>query len=302
MYPCTHDGAPYAQPTGFFIGIALCNWDRQSSEIGEPLLTTTNKHRPFPTRETFCNFNTMRPNRSVVDFDSEEALRRALMAVKLPSDENNSTSAQTSQSQQPQGEGSSQVASPAQPRETTMEQEEEEENLDWVLPSLDPETSEVQSMKQELHRLQVLKSYMILDAEREESFERLTRLSARFYHVPITLISLVDLGRQWFISNRGLGDVRETPRKHAFCAHAILNKHNILVVPDASKDVRFQNNPLSTGPPNIRFYAGAVSSLPDCDCCFTTCCCCGWCEPLRCVLFVVIFILNRVYFSCLVSS
>lgn len=112
-------------------------------------------------------------------------------------------------------------------------------------------------MREELKRLQVLKSYAILDAEREKVFERITGLAARLFKVPIALVSLVDLGRQWFMSNRGLGDVRETPRNVAFCAHAIMLKQNMLVVPDASKDFRFQNNPLVTGPPNIRFYAGA---------------------------------------------
>ena len=73
-------------------------------------------------------------------------------------------------------------------------------------------------MKHEMTRLQVLKSYLILDADREQAFERITSLASRIFDVPIALISLVDLGRQWFMSNHGLGDVRETPRKLAFCA------------------------------------------------------------------------------------
>lgn len=114
-------------------------------------------------------------------------------------------------------------------------------------------------MKEELTRLQVLKSYLILDSEREEAFERITALASRIFDVPIALVSLVDLGRQWFMSNRGLGDARETPRKYAFCAHAILNKSKILVVTDARLDFRFRENPLVTGPPHIRFYAGAYT-------------------------------------------
>ena len=190
------------------------------------------------------------PNRSVVDFESEEALRRALMAVKLPAD----STIQLKQDIEPLEEGGPSATVDTKDASVPME----EENLDWVLPSMDPDTTEVQSMLEELHRLQVLKSYFILDAEREESFERLTRMASRFFNCPIALISLVDLGRQWFMSNRGLGEVRETPRKHAFCAHAILNKHNILIVPNATMDFRFKNNPLVTGPPDIRFYAGAV--------------------------------------------
>jgi CheY-like chemotaxis protein/signal transduction histidine kinase len=134
---------------------------------------------------------------------------------------------------------------------------------DWVLPSFDPASTEAQSMKEELHRLQVLKSYLILDADREESFDRITGLAGRFFDVPIALVSLVDMGRQWFMSNRGLEDVQETPRKHAFCAHAILNKHNMLVVPDATKDFRFCDNPLVTGAPHVRFYAGAPLLTPE---------------------------------------
>ena len=190
-----------------------------------------------------------RPNRSVVDYDTEESLRKALLQVKIPDDSPNHQSGDIEMSDT-NGGNSTKEENGAAPMET--------EKRDWELPYFDPETTEVQSMKEELHRLQVLKSYLVLDAEREEVFERLTGLASRFFNVPIALISLVDLGRQWFLSNRGLGDVRETPRKHAFCAHAILSKHNILIVPDATQDFRFKDNPLVTGPPNIRFYAGAV--------------------------------------------
>jgi len=81
--------------------------------------------------------------------------------------------------------------------------------------------------------------------------------------VPISLVCLVDLGRQWFLSNRGLGETRETPPKFAFCSHAICSHHDLLVVPDASKDERFNNNPLVTGEPHIRFYAGAPLLSPE---------------------------------------
>eukprot|EP00977_Amphora_coffeiformis_P002213 scaffold425_cov175-Amphora_coffeaeformis.AAC.72 len=170
------------------------------------------------------------------------------MAVRLPDDSGDVTLEDSSE-MPTDGEGND------MPLET--------ENLDWVLPQIDHDTTEAQSMREELHRLQVLKNYLILDADREEVFERLTGLASRIYNVPIALISLVDLGRQWFLSNRGLGDVRETPRRHAFCAHAILNKHNILIVPNATLDFRFKDNPLVTGPPNIRFYAGAPLLSPE---------------------------------------
>jgi GAF domain-containing protein len=116
-------------------------------------------------------------------------------------------------------------------------------------------------MKEELRRLQALNSYLIADADREESFDRITPcLAGSIFDVPITLVSLVDIVRQWFMSNRGLGDVEETSRKHAFCAHTILKKYNMLVVPDATKDFRFCDN---TGAPHFRFYAGAPLLTPE---------------------------------------
>jgi hypothetical protein len=70
----------------------------------------------------------------------------------------------------------------------------------------------------------------------EDSRERYTLIPFFFYmHF---LVSLVDLGRQWFMSNRGLGDARETPRSQAFCAHAILSTEDLFIIPDASKDPR----------------------------------------------------------------
>jgi CheY-like chemotaxis protein len=202
-------------------------------------------------------------NRSVVDFDTEEALRKALMSFNLPTEEGEACTKYVEGNADTNGSIRSPIAPQPGPLGESGEPLANPENMDWALPSYDPDTTEVQSMKEELHRLQVLKSYLILDAEREESFERITALACRIFNVPIALVSLVDLGRQWFMSNRGLGSVRETPRKYAFCAHAILNKHNLLVVPDASKDFRFETNPLVTGPPNIRFYAGSPLVSPE---------------------------------------
>jgi GAF domain-containing protein len=129
--------------------------------------------------------------------------------------------------------------------------------LDWRTFNLDTANSHEESLSNELKRLQALKSYRILDTDRKPQFERLTALAARIFDVPICLVSLVDLGRQWFSSNRGLGDVRETPRKVAFCAHSLLSKEDVFIVPDALKDPRFRTNSLVTGEPNIRFYAGS---------------------------------------------
>ncbi len=97
--------------------------------------------------------------------------------------------------------------------------------------------------------------YGVLDTEFEERFDRLTRIASRVLKTPISLISLVDKERQWFKSSVGL-DVRETARNISFCTHAIRRKEAFVVL-DAKLDKRFSNNPLVTGDPKIRFYAGA---------------------------------------------
>ena len=113
----------------------------------------------------------------------------------------------------------------------------------------------------ETERLRTLRSYKILDTKPEERFDELTRLAAVICGVPISLISLIDTDRQWFKSRFGL-DVQETPRAQAFCTHAIMQPE-LFVVPDASKDERFANNPLVTGDLHIRFYAGEPLAARD---------------------------------------
>jgi PAS domain S-box-containing protein len=108
----------------------------------------------------------------------------------------------------------------------------------------------------ELFRLAELDGLQVLDTQPEEMFDALTRLAADAFDVPIALISLVDDRRQWFKSRFGL-DAAETAREYAFCAHAIAAPGDVMVVRDASQDARFVANPLVTGDPNIRFYAGA---------------------------------------------
>lgn len=115
--------------------------------------------------------------------------------------------------------------------------------------------------KDENARLETLRSLKILDTSPEERFDRLTRLAKRLFGVPIVLISLVDAERQWFKSSVGL-DVTETSRDISFCGHAILGDSTFLV-PDASLDLRFSDNPLVTGDPRIRFYAGCPLAVPN---------------------------------------
>jgi diguanylate cyclase (GGDEF)-like protein len=110
-------------------------------------------------------------------------------------------------------------------------------------------------------RLRELTTLCILDTLPEERFDRVTRLAARALGVPIALVSLVDRDRQWFKSRQGL-DASETGRNISFCGHAIL-REGALVVPDALRDARFADNPLVTGEPHIRFYAGHPIHGPD---------------------------------------
>ena len=110
-------------------------------------------------------------------------------------------------------------------------------------------------------RLQALRELNILDTEFDNRFDRLTRMAARLFDVPIALVSLVDSDRQWFKSRFGL-EAPETPRDISFCGHSILGTE-VFTVNNAAKDDRFADNPLVTGDPNIRFYAGCPIQVND---------------------------------------
>jgi GAF domain-containing protein len=113
----------------------------------------------------------------------------------------------------------------------------------------------------EKDRLERLRQFGVLDTPPSEAFDRITRLASRLLKMPIALVSLVDADRQWFKSKVGL-DAAETPRELAFCAHAICDT-SVMVVPNAQDDPRFADNPLVTGTPDIRFYAGAPLRTDD---------------------------------------
>jgi GAF domain-containing protein len=104
-------------------------------------------------------------------------------------------------------------------------------------------------------RLRVLRQYSAIDTPPDPAFDRLTRLAAGIFDMPIVLLSLLDENRQWFKSCYGFNP-SETGRASSFCAHTILPKEP-LIIPDALSDPRFSDNPFVTGEPRIRFYAGA---------------------------------------------
>ena len=113
----------------------------------------------------------------------------------------------------------------------------------------------------EAHRIEALKALQLLDTKIEERFERITRIAAAAFDVPIALVTLVDQDRQWFKSRFGLSPT-ETPRDQAFCAHTILDTE-VMIVRDTLLDPRFADNPLVIGQPRIRFYAGYPLTLPN---------------------------------------
>lgn len=108
----------------------------------------------------------------------------------------------------------------------------------------------------EAQRLQALHRYRILDSDREQTFEDLVTIARAVAGTSMAAVTLVDAERQWFKSVQGTV-VAELPRAHSMCGHAILQPSEVMVVEDARTDARFHDNPLVTGDPRVRFYAGA---------------------------------------------
>lgn len=108
----------------------------------------------------------------------------------------------------------------------------------------------------EAARIAALYALLILDTPPEQRFDRIVEFAAQEFDVPIALITLLDDDRQWFKAAIGMGTTCQTSRDISFCGHTILRRE-IMVIPDAALDPRFADNPLVTGPPHIRFYAGA---------------------------------------------
>jgi GAF domain-containing protein len=115
--------------------------------------------------------------------------------------------------------------------------------------------------RNERQRLKVLWEYSVLDTMPEEIFDDLTELAAKICEAPVAMITLVDEDRQWFKAKVGVS-INETSRDISFCAHAI-TQPGLFIVPDASRDERFSDNPLVISDPKVRFYAGAPLVSPD---------------------------------------
>jgi anti-sigma regulatory factor (Ser/Thr protein kinase) len=113
----------------------------------------------------------------------------------------------------------------------------------------------------ETARLAALRSYRILDTDPEAAFDDLTLLASQICGTPMAAISLIDDHRQWFKSKVGLS-FNEVSRSVAFCTHA-MGQQSVMIVPDATQDHRFRDNPMVTGEPHLRFYAGAPIMTPD---------------------------------------
>ncbi|MES2033178.1 MAG: histidine kinase dimerization/phosphoacceptor domain -containing protein, partial [Pseudomonadota bacterium] len=109
-------------------------------------------------------------------------------------------------------------------------------------------------------RLAALARYDVLDTPRESDFDEIAALASEICGTPIAVVNLIGEGRQFFKAEVGLG-VRETPLETSFCGHAILAE-DFMMVPDATQDARFDCNPLVTGAPGLRFYAGALLKDP----------------------------------------
>ncbi|MER7005699.1 GAF domain-containing protein [Dactylosporangium sp. NPDC000555] len=108
----------------------------------------------------------------------------------------------------------------------------------------------------EADRLSALRAMAVLDTPPEADFDDIVRIASEICGAPISLVTLVDAERQWFKAKFGDVDADETPREVAFCAHAIMGR-DLMVVPDATADARFADNPFVLADDGIRFYAGA---------------------------------------------
>lgn len=125
-------------------------------------------------------------------------------------------------------------------------------------------------LRYEEARLATLQATGILDTLPEAAYDAVVQLARILCDTPIALVSLIDRDRQWFKARIGL-DAQQTPRSMAFCDHAIRTPQQLMEVEDATLDPRFRDNPLVTGEPDIRFYAGCPIVAADGNAMGTVC-------------------------------
>lgn len=106
----------------------------------------------------------------------------------------------------------------------------------------------------ESERQQAVKELGLLDTPPQAAFDRITRIATRLLKTPISTLTLIDSEREWYLSFQGIAE-RQAPRSRSFCGHALLAE-DVMIVPDALKDPRFDGNPMVVGPPYVRFYMG----------------------------------------------
>jgi len=118
-------------------------------------------------------------------------------------------------------------------------------------------------------RLKTLKELLLLDTSPEARFDMITHYAATLFEVPIAFISFIDADRLWFKSKCGI-EILETPRAFSLCVHT-MDSTEILLINDTLADPRYSSNPMVTGKPYIRFYAGAPITMPNNVCIGTLC-------------------------------
>ena len=121
-------------------------------------------------------------------------------------------------------------------------------------------TPQTPPLLDETDRARVMALYDLAGARREGALDDLAAFAAELCATPVALVSLVEEDVQTFLARAGT-DLANTPRSQSFCAYA-MHGHQVMQVPDATRDPRFADNPLVTGAPHIRFYAGAPLTLP----------------------------------------
>jgi GAF domain-containing protein len=120
---------------------------------------------------------------------------------------------------------------------------------------------QIEMPENETERLAAMEKYRVLDTDHEKNFDEIVTLASQICYTPVAVITFLDANRQWVKVKTGW-DSQQTARKIAFCSHTLL-QDDVMMINDSTKDLGFRNNPLVTGAPLIRFYAGMPLIAPD---------------------------------------